>query len=406
MNPLLLLIPELIPQLVKLLEGDHSAGFQDQAIQAIEARTGHKDLTAAQAAINSNKQVKDDLTSDLEEIALAELKERNRAKEEAARIELELHRMEVDERDRQRAEDVEQQKRALQDREKARAMQGHLADEYNPLAWVAPILALALVVMIGYLLHGIMFAREPVINKDVFNVVLGALVTAFTTVIAYYFGSSLGSSKKDEALRNGTLVTGSKKDASQTPGDEAPTSSVPPTVEGASAKPGDQTGSQGRKTQASTPPSGRLGLFRQKAANVMRNLMRGLGLTEVQAAGILGNIGWECGSFQQLQEQNPIKGGRGGLGWCQWTASRRIDFEKWLAERNARFDDDDANYDFLLFELNGSQKPSVAALKRANSVESATSVFMDVFEKPAKKYAHLDKRVELANLALQEFRRG
>jgi hypothetical protein len=41
-----------------------------------------------------------------------------------------------------------------------------------------------------------MLAREPVINKDVFNVVLGALVTAFTTVIAYYFGSSRIDQKK------------------------------------------------------------------------------------------------------------------------------------------------------------------------------------------------------------------
>ena len=76
-----------------------------------------------------------------------------------------------------------------------------LAEEDSPLAWVAPILAFVLVGMIWYLLHAILTAREPVINRDVFNVVLGALVTAFTTVMAYYFGSSLGSSKKDEALQ-------------------------------------------------------------------------------------------------------------------------------------------------------------------------------------------------------------
>src|SRR4029077_5005701 len=101
----------------------------------------------AQAAINSNDKVKEDLKKDLEEIALEELKERNRASEEAGRLDMELHRMEVDERDRQRSHDFEQYKTAIQDREKARAMQAHLADEYNPLAWVAPILALALVLM-------------------------------------------------------------------------------------------------------------------------------------------------------------------------------------------------------------------------------------------------------------------
>ena len=85
-----------------------------------------------------------------------------------------------------------------------------LAEEHNPLAWVAPILAFVLVAMIWYLLHAILTAREQVINRDVFNVVLGALVTAFTTVMAYYFGSSLGSSKKDEALSSGRLQTNPK----------------------------------------------------------------------------------------------------------------------------------------------------------------------------------------------------
>jgi hypothetical protein len=288
-------------------------------------------------------------------------------------------------------------------------MQAHLADEYNPLAWVAPILALALVLMIAYLLRGIMLAREPVINKDVFNVVLGALVTAFTTVIAYYFGSSLGSTKKDEALRNGALVTNHNNgiDAAQSSGGGAPTSILPPNAEAGSGQPGDHGPLPTSKTQTpGPPPSGSYGLFRQKAPVIMRNLIRDLGLTEVQAAGILGNVGWECGGFRLLQEQHPVMGGRGGLGWCQWTASRRTDYERWLAQRNADFRDDDANYNFLLSELHGPQKASVAALRQANSVETATRGFMNTFERPAAKYAHLDNRVALANLALHEFRRA
>ncbi|MBV8338006.1 MAG: hypothetical protein JO358_21770, partial [Alphaproteobacteria bacterium] len=55
----------------------------------------------------------------------------------------------------------------------------------------------------------------------------------------------------------------------------------------------------------------------------MNSLVKDLTLTAEQAAGILGNIGWECGLFNHLQEQNPIGGGRGGLGWCQWTGPRR-----------------------------------------------------------------------------------
>ena len=103
MNPLLALIPQLIPQLARLLGGEHSGGFQEQAVKAIEDRTGVKDLGAAEAKINTDIAVKEQLQKDLEEIALEELKERNRASEEAGRIDLEIYRMEADERDRKRA---------------------------------------------------------------------------------------------------------------------------------------------------------------------------------------------------------------------------------------------------------------------------------------------------------------
>ena len=143
------------------------------------------------------------LEKDLQDIALEELKERDRANEEAQRIEFERYRMDAEERERIRAEEFQRQMLDFQDRQVARSSQMTLAEEHNPLAWVAPILAFVLVAMIWYLLHGIMTARELFINKDVFNVVLGALVTAFTTVVAFYFGSSLSSSKKDAAIQSG-----------------------------------------------------------------------------------------------------------------------------------------------------------------------------------------------------------
>ena len=147
------------------------------------------------------------LENDLQQIALDELKERDRAKEEVQRIEFERYRIDAEERDRVRAEELRQQMLDFQDRQLARSSEMTLAEEHNPLAWVAPLLAFLLVAMIWYLVHGIMTAREAFINKDVFNVVLGALVTAFTTVVAFYFGSSLSSSKKDAAIQSGRLTT-------------------------------------------------------------------------------------------------------------------------------------------------------------------------------------------------------
>ena len=102
-----------------------------------------------------------------------------------------------------------------------------------------------------------------------------------------------------------------------------------------------------------------------------------------------------------------MMGGRGGLGWCQWTASRRIDFEKWLAEKGGlNYQDDDANYGFLLKELRTTQSPSVSAIRRAGDIDTATGEFMRVFERPAPRYAHLEDRIGLAKLALQEYGRA
>ena len=205
MFPLLGIVADLFPEIVKQLGGplhEQSESLQDQVVEAIKKATSIPNpqavdpqvLKTAMEAASSKAQ----LQKDLQAVALDELKERDRAKEEAQRIEFERYRMDAEERERIRAEEFRRQLLDFQDRQVARSSEMTLAEEHNPLAWVAPILAFLLVAMIWYLLHGIMTARSVFINKDVFNVVLGAMVTAFTTVVAFYFGSSLSSSKKDE----------------------------------------------------------------------------------------------------------------------------------------------------------------------------------------------------------------
>lgn len=46
----------------------------------------------------------------------------------------------------------------------------------------------------------------PPENKDMFNLLLGALIAAFTAVVQYWFGSSKGSADKTEIMnkQNGT----------------------------------------------------------------------------------------------------------------------------------------------------------------------------------------------------------
>lgn len=120
------------------------------------------------------------------------------------------------------------------------------------------------------------------------------------------------------------------------------------------------------------------GDFTAKAPAIMTKLINDFSLTEVQAAAILGNIGHECAGFKHMQEIAPIGGGRGGLGWCQWTGSRRVLFESFLAGRLPN--DNDANYGFLKKELTTTHKRAITDLKNANTLEAGVKAFELVFE--------------------------
>ena len=63
---------------------------------------------------------------------------------------------------------------------------------------------LGAVIVIGFflLLYFLVFYPLPFDNKDLLNIVLGALIASFTSVVQYFYGSSKGSSDKTQ-LMNG-----------------------------------------------------------------------------------------------------------------------------------------------------------------------------------------------------------
>jgi hypothetical protein len=43
-------------------------------------------------------------------------------------------------------------------------------------------------------------AEIPGVNKDLFNLLTGALIAAFSTIVGFFYGSSLGSQEKTEMI--------------------------------------------------------------------------------------------------------------------------------------------------------------------------------------------------------------
>ncbi|MGH9432533.1 MAG: hypothetical protein ACRD3T_13410 [Terriglobia bacterium] len=78
--------------------------------------------------------------------------------------------------------------------ESARSMQVSVRSFIPPL--------LGLLVTLGFfgLLYWMAMREIPATNKDVLNIMLGSLGTAWVAVIGYYFGSSSGSDRKTELL--------------------------------------------------------------------------------------------------------------------------------------------------------------------------------------------------------------
>lgn len=64
--------------------------------------------------------------------------------------------------------------------------------------------ALASLIIAGFfvLLIALVYTTVPETNKDLLNLVVGALIGSFATIVGYFFGSSSSSAKKDETISN------------------------------------------------------------------------------------------------------------------------------------------------------------------------------------------------------------
>jgi hypothetical protein len=146
-------------------------------------------------------------------------------------------------------------------------------------------------------------------------------------------------------------------------------------------------------------------LFAVECARLGPRLMADLGLTAVQAAGLLGNLGHESGGFRQIQEVAPaVPGSRGGWGLAQWTGPRRVAMEAWCRARGLDPAAPEAGYGYLCAELRTTEAAALAALRGAESLEAATAVVCRRYERPG--IVALPSRLAWARRALAVLRGG
>lgn len=121
------------------------------------------------------------------------------------------------------------------------------------------------------------------------------------------------------------------------------------------------------------------------AARLLSDLKRDFGLTDAQAAGVVGNLMYESGGFNSLQEIQPtVPGSRGGYGYAQWTGPRRNAFEGYAKSNNLDPSSYEANYGFLKHEIETDpyERRQFNTVKKAKTAEEAARIVSDNFLRP------------------------
>lgn len=125
--------------------------------------------------------------------------------EQAAKAQMELAKMAQDGRLQEMVQDNERFKAEVEDRNAARQRESQIATSEAAPAInkiVTPVLALGTVAIAMFLFGAVLFQTGLIdaSRKDLAIYILGALTTAVTQILSYYFGSSDSSAKKNNVI--------------------------------------------------------------------------------------------------------------------------------------------------------------------------------------------------------------
>lgn len=187
MLPLIPIALSVVPELIKLIAGDRAGSVATQVAGVVQAVTGTADPVEAQKRLTEDSAVATQLRVRLAEIAL-----------EAQKAQL------VAEEQRRQAELAEMQK-SLENTQGARSSMIELVRAGSAMAWGAPVVSIIVTGGFFVFLLALMWGGggerkwDPTV-ANIINIAVGALATAFATVVNFWLGSSMGSRDKDKQV--------------------------------------------------------------------------------------------------------------------------------------------------------------------------------------------------------------
>lgn len=122
-------------------------------------------------------------------------------------------------------------------------------------------------------------------------------------------------------------------------------------------------------------------------ANSVRAGLIQRGMPEHVADAFVMNFKDESGLNPGINEHNPIvPGSRGGFGLAQWTGPRRKQLEAFAQQQGKPVSDQDVQLDFLMTELQGSEKRAAQSIFGAKDTGSAAVAIVNDFLRPAEEH--------------------
>jgi len=121
--------------------------------------------------------------------------------------------------------------------------------------------------------------------------------------------------------------------------------------------------------------------WEERGGWVVKRLAVDFNLQPFQAAGIVGNLGFESSGFTKLHEVGQPEG-QGGYGWAQWTGPRRMIFMQYAGQHQLDWRSDEANYGFLVTELRGAQRNTIVQVGATTDLARAVWSVGQTYERP------------------------